>query len=399
MLLTIFRTTYLKPEEIKTMIAPKESSLKIVKEYLASFGVSEDNMKVSKFSDLITVTMDVKTANLALQTEFALFRSVVRRDVVIPRITKPYYLPAEVAEVVSLVDDIMRFPAVRSSLRATTRSGAEAALSIVDDEYDSCGTKCNRFTTPAVLQSAYGYYSPLKSAAPGNSMSVAEFQFQYYDTTDLHDFGSACIVTAKVDKTIGGNKPAFCTVLGGCVEALLDIEYIEAVANPIPLTVIYSPSYSLLNWVNQVISLPSPPLVNSVSYGNDEVQQTSPQYMESVNIRFMIAGALGISILFASGDQGVWGRSGVGKKFNPDFPATSPYVTSVGGTDFAVRIPKQHGPAVGVASLVYSLYHHGKRMLSKHTSTRHLKLTCYLVVHCITPLVVATLISPYWEGK
>ena len=166
MLLTIFRTTYFKPEEIKAMIAPKESSLKIVKEYLASFGVSEDNMKVSKFGDLITVTMDVKTANLALQTEFALFRSVVRRDVVIPRITKPYYLPAEVAEVVSLVDDIMRFPAVRSSLRATTTSGAEAALSIVDDEYDSCGTKCNRFTSPAVLQSAYALSSPLLLVTP-----------------------------------------------------------------------------------------------------------------------------------------------------------------------------------------------------------------------------------------
>ena len=31
-------------------------------------------------------------------------------------------------------------------------------------------------------------------------------------------------------------------------------------------------------------------------------------------------GARGISILFASGDQGVWGRSGRGSKFHPDFP-------------------------------------------------------------------------------
>lgn len=41
--------------------------------------------------------------------------------------------------------------------------------------------------------------------------------------------------------TIGGNNPKICEA-GGCVEALLDIEYIEAVANPIPLTVIYSPT-------------------------------------------------------------------------------------------------------------------------------------------------------------
>ena len=41
----------------------------------------------------------------------------------------------------------------------------------------------------------------------------------------------------------------------------------------------------------------------SVSYGNDEKQQTSVAYMESCNVQFMKAGLRGISILFASGDQ------------------------------------------------------------------------------------------------
>jgi tripeptidyl-peptidase-1 len=89
--------------------------------------------------------------------------------------------------------------------------------------------------------------------------------------------------------------------------------------------------------VDQVISMPNPPLVHSVSYGNDEVQQTSDAYMQSCNVQFMTAGALGLSILFASGDQGVWGRSGVGEEYHPDFPAGSPYVTSVGGTDFSTK--------------------------------------------------------------
>ena len=59
------------------------------------------------------------------------------------------------------------------------------------------------------------------------------------DNTDLNTFGTACGVTAQVDTTIGGNNEKPC-MAGGCVEALLDIEYIEAVAYPIPLTVIYS---------------------------------------------------------------------------------------------------------------------------------------------------------------
>lgn len=94
---------------------------------------------------------------------------------------------------------------------------------------------------------------------------------------------------------------------------------------------------SLLDWVNQVIAMPNPPLVHSVSYGNDEVQQTSVEYMDECNTQFMAAGTLGLSILFAAGDQGVWGRSGVGATYNPDFPAGSPYVTAVGGTNFATK--------------------------------------------------------------
>ena len=75
----------------------------------------------------------------------------------------------------------------------------------------------------------------------------------------------------------------------------------------------------------------------SVSYGNDESQQKSVAYMQQCNQQFMKIGAIGVSVLFAAGDQGVLGRSGPGKVYHPDFPAASPYVTAVGGTDFVTK--------------------------------------------------------------
>jgi hypothetical protein len=123
---------------------------------------------------MIHVQMPSKVASSMLQTEFAYFRNTVERNVVLPRVTKPYSLPREIAEVVSIVDDIMRFPAMRSSPRAY---GVDSAVS-TGDEFSSCGTSCNGFTTPAVLQARYGYPS-MKAATAGNSMSVAEFQYQY----------------------------------------------------------------------------------------------------------------------------------------------------------------------------------------------------------------------------
>jgi len=161
---------------------------------------------------------------------------------------------------------------------------------------------------------------------------VAEFQGQGFKQSDLSAFNYACHSDVKVEKVVGGEAR-----FAG-VEAELDIEYIKAVAPNVPLTVIYNAQYSLLQWANQITSMPDAPLVHSVSYGSDE-HQYSTEYMLSCNTAFMKAGAKGISILFASGDQGVCGREGCGysppHSFQPDFPAASPYITAVGATDFA----------------------------------------------------------------
>merc|ERR1712216_98637 len=71
-------------------------------------------------------------------------------------------------------------------------------------------------------------------------------------------------------------------------------------------------------------------------------QQDSKEFMLTVNTAFMKAGVAGVSILVASGDQGVCGRLGCRRsvkghlttRFSPEFPPSSPYVTAVGGTDF-----------------------------------------------------------------
>jgi len=117
----------------------------------------------------------------------------------------------------------------------------------------------------------------------------------------------------------------------------LDIEYIGGVSPNIPLTVVYQAQYSLLKWAQTVSGLANSPPIHSVSYGNDEKQQSSPQYMDACNTQFMKAGTRGLTIMFASGDQGVCGREGCGffrGRFKPDFPGDSPYITTIGGTDF-----------------------------------------------------------------
>jgi len=247
-----------------------------------------------------------------------------------------YSLPDDLLDTVAIVEKLVRLPKLSLPLTSTDEKATPADEAKSDgDPFNSCSSAlCSEATTPAVLKAQYGFPT-LNSSTPGNSMACTEFQLQGIKSTDLDNFASTCQVGHVEVDTVEG--------LGGSllagVEALLDVEYIEAVASPIPLTVINSLSFSLFDWSTNLNNDPNPAWVQSVSYGNDEVQQTSLEYMNECNAQFQMNGARGLSVLFASGDQGVWGRTGhtEDQVFHPDFPAGSPYVTAVGGTEFAVK--------------------------------------------------------------
>ena len=133
-----------------------------------------------------------------------------------------------------------------------------------------CGSTLGHVqVTPQVLAERYEITPSTPSDALA-SMAVAEFQGQHFKPKDIKKFAQSCHVNVTVDKIVGGNKPP-----SPGVEAELDIEYIKGVAPGVPLTVVYvKGSYSLLKWAEQITSMEDSPLVHSVSYGNDEKQQT-----------------------------------------------------------------------------------------------------------------------------
>jgi len=234
----------------------------------------------------------------------------------------------EVAQVVSFVDPLIRFPPQKVSYRV--QSGA------VGNWSDHCGTKCHGQITPWVIQQQYGI-DTATTISPNSSVAVAEFQGQQFDYPDLNLFADSCSLKQYTVKVVGTNDEKHCNLYEeACIESLLDIEYLASLTNPIPLSDYYLSTYSLIDWAQTVNADKNAPWVHSVSYGNDEVQQTSVAYMNSVNDQFMQITSRGITILFASGDQGVWGRSGTSTgTFNPDFPASSPYILAVGGSDLS----------------------------------------------------------------
>lgn len=93
-----------------------------------------------------------------------------------------------------------------------------------------------------------------------------------------------------------------------------------------------------LDWLAYMLTLDDPPHVISTSYGDDE--QTVPySYAVRACQEFAQLGAKGVTLLFSAGDSGV-GTNGScfsndgrnTSEFLPAFPASCPYVTTVGGT-------------------------------------------------------------------
>jgi len=90
-----------------------------------------------------------------------------------------------------------------------------------------------------------------------------------------------------------------------------------------------------LEWIVALSNTTSPPLVHSISYGSIESEE-DPASMQKFSTSAQALGARGVTIMVATGDDGVANyiaRSDPSKcGFNPSYPATVPYVTAVGAT-------------------------------------------------------------------
>jgi len=175
------------------------------------------------------------------------------------------------------------------------------------------------------------YKIPYGISAHKGSQSVVEFGGQYYSQKDLEYFlGNFSISNASVS-VVGPNNQS----LPGD-EASLDIQWMLAVAPGVPLTFWSIGKLYLLEWAHDLLNQKSPPLVNSISYGGNEMDSPA-EYQSRVDTEFKKLGLLGITIMVSSGDAGAT-NIGHGSQsctpFQPQFPTSLTTVLSVSATYF-----------------------------------------------------------------
>jgi len=299
---------YLTQEELISLVSPKQNIVQKIERWLQKQGIKD--IHLTRGREFLSVKVPIKIAEKLLKTEyFNFFNKITGHNLL--RSLGPYYLPEDIANHIDFVGGVIRFPKLTSY---TQRKQIKKNVDI----------------TPTTIKDLFNIPKDLIGKSANNSQSVAQFLQQYFSPSDLTYFQEKMNLTSQsVAQIIGPNNPN-----NPGLEASLDIEYIMGVAPNVPTWFVYTDGFHegqepFLDWIEAMINTTNSPWVHSVSYGDDENSLTA-DYMQRINVEFQKFGIMGKSIMFASGDDGV-GCDSTCKKFVPNFPATSPYVTAVGG--------------------------------------------------------------------
>ena len=211
---------------------------------------------------------------------------------------------------------------------------------------DCSGSSC--FVVPETIRNIYNISKENAAGDASSQQGVAEFGGNFGEVdSDLATFGKnvGAVKPLKVDKRQGPpNTPS-----QPSEETTLDIQYLSALGG-LNTNWIWNTDGWMYELLTELQAAKDRPDVISMSYAWSEAQQCSgttgaeckklgvnaSQYVSRTNQEFAKVGLLGITMMSASGDSGCHGRTEglcIFKKImNPDYPASSPYLLSVGGT-------------------------------------------------------------------
>ncbi|KAG9736267.1 subtilisin-like protein, partial [Aureobasidium melanogenum] len=333
---------YLNETELETVVRPSEISTNAVLKFLEDSGIPRFDLE--QHGDWIDFAADIETADQMMNASFTKYREDTGRGIIIR--TQQYSLPDEVARHVDMVEPTTQFPReVRPRKPGSVHSDQASQETI--DHHD-----CNRTITPDCLRTLYNLplASTLRNTSTHGHIGIAGFLAEYPYQKDFEMFTKK-FAPYLVDVA----EPRFIPVDGdrnhstytGEGEANLDVQYAAAMGYPVPVQYYYTHGLGVdeenltgsateldIILLRYLRDLPksSLPHTLSVSYGGPERLFPSA-YARKICDMYGELGARGVTVLFASGDDGP-GRFCRGKNFDPEFPTSCPYVTSVGGTHF-----------------------------------------------------------------
>ncbi|KAF8259523.1 subtilisin-like protein [Lactarius quietus] len=343
---------HLSKEQVSQLVAPHPDTLELIHSWLRYKDIPSSSISTTHSGSCLKVTgLPVVQANELLGTSYQRYRRTGTNDTAILR-TIGYALPTVLHEHVRTVIPTTYFASTHTLRPTPQRRSVEATANMTSTELlKTLSSRNIQLITPNDVRWLYRtiYYDP--AATDQNVLGIAGFNGQYPSPADLTSFMKQ-YRTDAVSATFTVNqieKNKYDPTNPGD-EANLDIQWSQAIAYPTP-HIFYgggSTMYAVIgtneplrkgdmwaDWLDYLLETPVVPQTISISYGDPE-KHLPLEYVTTLCDMFAQLGALGVSVLCASGDDGV-GKGNCKVKdgsvrFEPEWPSSCPYITSVGGT-------------------------------------------------------------------
>ncbi|KAJ7259960.1 family S53 protease [Mycena haematopus] len=329
---------HLSVEEALKFVRPTPLTNSTVSAWLSSHGITPT--PISPAGDILQITLPVATANELLGAQFESFTHVESGATSIR--TLGYSVPVSLQEHIQYVHPTVAFvpplqapPSVKAVEVKRDGGVTERAAGVV-------AASCATTMSPACIEALYDFPTGLANNSAQNLIGVAGYAQQFANFADVAMFvknllpGRPASNFTVVQVDSGRNDQ---TITNAGVEADLDMEMV-ALAGGVPATFISVGARNLdnidgfIDIVNTILAMPieTRPTVLSTSYGFNE-QDLPFSLVNGMCNAYMQLGAVGISVLFASGDGGVSGMQDTTcDTFVPSAPGGCQFITSVGGS-------------------------------------------------------------------
>ncbi|KAJ7435976.1 family S53 protease-like protein [Mycena galericulata] len=330
---------WLSMDEVKAFVQPSAETLSAFDSFATTNGLTPT--VISPSGDWVSITLSISQANDLFAAQFEVFTN--------PSLAHPITRTLSVSLPSELVGHVDVLHPTTAFADSNPRLGAAAHIS-VDTRLPA--KSCNSNTedgviTPACLQALYGI--PATAATEhDNALLVTAYANEFAQTADLEEFLTLLRPDRPANQTFtvltidNGTNTQNASQTSS--EANLDIQYAAGIATGVPLQFLsVGNSFSngdfmtgLIDTTTFLQGVSKPPSVMTTSYGLNEHLYGSSMATKICN-GYMALGARGISVVFSSGDGGVRGLHDSpslcqNNTFIPTFPASCPFVTTVGAT-------------------------------------------------------------------
>jgi len=321
---------WLTSEQFGARFGLSSSDLAKVSAWLTSQGFTITS--VAKSSTFITFNGTVAQVQQAFGT--TIHNVSLNGEQHITNLTEPT-VPSAIANVVLAVTGLNDF-----RLKPRSRARNVNADSLQPGFTSTVSGVTSHYIAPGDLYTIYSY-PPASSNINGAGVTIAVMGQTQIRTTDVAAFQAAAGLPAKtpiLTLVPTSNNPGI--VAGDIDEGQIDVEWTGASAPGANVNFVYSTDVISGSLTYAVDASPTIAPIITISYGGCE-SGFGASFVNTVNQLLQMANAKGITVMSSSGDDGATDcdTSGVASEgLNVDFPSSSPYVTSAGGTQFSADV-------------------------------------------------------------